>query len=205
MIGREAERRLSTRFGNWQEILYRCGQREIIVLILGEVREGEEIPCRIHSSCLSAHVLNSVECDCREQMEMAQSYIAAYGRGVVIVLEQEGKGNGHQALMLAARMASDKSISQDQAYRLLGFDPPDSRDYTEAAEVLADLGVSSIELLTNNPDKESQLRKARVSVVRTTQIALDVKLYPRLRRYYDDKAKLGHNVYVRPINLKLAA
>src|SRR5690349_8113159 len=116
MIKREAERRLSTRFGNWQEILYRRGQREIVVLLLGEVREGEGVPCRIHSSCLSAHVLNSIECDCREQMEMAQSYIATQKCGIIIVLEQEGMGNGHQALMLAAKMASDESISQDRAY-----------------------------------------------------------------------------------------
>jgi len=201
MIERAAERRLNTRFGNWREILYRREQREIIALILGEVREEEKVPCRIHSSCLSAHVLNSTECDCREQMEIAQRYIANYGRGLVIVLDQEGKGNGHRALMLAATMASDQSISQDEAYRLMGFEPPDRRDYTEAAEVLADLEVSSIELLTNNPGKEYQLRKAGVSVVSTTQVALDVELHPQLRRYYDEKAMLGHNVHLRPANL----
>jgi GTP cyclohydrolase II len=201
MIERTAERRLSTRFGNWREILYRGEQREIIALILGEVSEGEKVACRIHSSCLSAHVLNSTECDCREQMEIAQRYIVNYGRGLVIVLDQEGKGNGHRALMLAAKMASDKSISQHEAYRLLGFEPPDCRDYTEAAEVLADLKVSSIELLTNNPDKECQLRKAGVSVVSTRPVALDLDLYPQLRQYYDEKAKLGHNVYLRPANL----
>jgi 3,4-dihydroxy 2-butanone 4-phosphate synthase/GTP cyclohydrolase II len=129
-------------------------------------------------------------------MEIAQRYIANNGRGLVIILDQEGKGNGHRALMLAARMASDESISQDEAYRLLGFEPPDMRDYTQAAEVLADLKVSSIELLTNNPDKECQLRKAGIWVVSTTQVALDLELYPQLRRYYDEKAKLGHNVYV---------
>ena len=201
MIERSAERRLNTRFGNWREILYRQGKREIIALILGEVREEEKVPCRIHSSCLSAHVLNSTECDCREQMEIAQHYIANYGRGLVIVLDQEGKGNGHRALMLATTMASDQSISQDEAYRLLGFEPPDRRDYADAAAVLADLEVSSIELLTNNPDKEYQLRKAGVSVVSTTQVALDVELYPQLRRYYDEKATQGHNVHMRHTNL----
>jgi 3,4-dihydroxy 2-butanone 4-phosphate synthase/GTP cyclohydrolase II len=134
-------------------------------------------------------------------MEIAQHYIADNGCGLVIILDQEGKAHGHRALMLAARMSSDQGISQDEAYRLLGFRPPDARDYTEAAEVLTDLGVSSIELLTNNPDKECQLRKAGVSVASTTQVALDLKSYPQLKRYYDEKAKLGHNIYPRSTNL----
>ena len=192
---RAAERRLHTRFGDWREILYRRGRREIMVLIFGDVHGREQVPCRVHSMCLSAHVLNSAECDCREQMEIAQRYISDNGFGLVIVLDQEGKGNGHQALILAARKATEESITQDKAYRLLGFDP-DARDYAEAVEVLVELKVSSIELLTNNPDKEAQLRKAGIPVAGTRQVALDLQLFPKLRRYYDEKAKLGHNVYV---------
>ncbi|HZY59635.1 MAG TPA: hypothetical protein VFE56_07730 [Candidatus Binataceae bacterium] len=193
MIQRQAERGLRTRFGDWREILYYRGQREIIALIFGEVSGRENIPCRVHSSCLSAHLLNSVECDCREQMEIAQSYIRDSGRGLVVILDQDGKGNGHLALMLAARMATEKSISQAAAYRQLGF-KADARDYAEAAEVLTDLEVSSIELLTNNPDKEAQLRKAGISVASTRQVVLDLQSFPQLRQYYDEKAKLGHNV-----------
>jgi len=129
-------------------------------------------------------------------MEIAQRYIAENGCGLVIVLDQDGKGNGHLALMLAARMASEKSISQEEAYWRLGF-KPDARDYAEAAEVLAELGVSSIELLTNNPDKEHRLRNSGISVVGTRQVALDLQSFPQLRRYYDEKAKQGHNVGVR--------
>lgn len=193
VIQRQAERSLRTRFGDWREILYYRGQREIIALIFGEVSIRENIPCRVHSSCMSAHVLNSVECDCREQMEIAQRYIRDSGRGLVIILDQDGKGNGHRALMLAARMATEQSISQEAAYSRLGF-RSDARDYAEAAEVLTDLEVSSIELLTNNPDKEAQLRKAGISVASTRQVALDLQSFPQLRQYYNEKAKLGHNV-----------
>jgi len=194
-IERAAERRLLTRFGDWHEILYHRGGREIIALIFGDVSEREQVPCRVHSMCLSAHVLNSIECDCREQMELAQRYITSSGYGLVIVLDQEGRGNGHKALILAARKAVEESITQDEAYRLAGFES-DARDYGEAAEILADLKVSSIELITNNPDKESQLRKAGVSVAGTRQVALDLQLFPQLRQYYRDKAIRGHNIYV---------
>jgi GTP cyclohydrolase II len=115
------------------------------------------------------------------------------GQRCVVVLDQDGKGNGHLALMQAARMATEESISQGEAYRLLGY-KPDARDYTEAVEVLSDLKVSSIELLTNSPDKESQLRKAGISVVGTRQVALDLQTFPQLRQYYEERAKLGHNV-----------
>lgn len=200
-IKRVAERRLRTRFGDWQEVLYARvnrkarEERAIIALIFGEVRGKEKVLCRVHSSCLSAHVLNSAECDCREQMEIAQKQIANDGCGLVIILDQDGKGNGHRALMLAAKLAAEQSISQKDAYQQLGF-KPDARDYAEAAEVLTELGVASIVLLTNNPDKENRLRNSGISVVDTRQVALDLEKYPLLRRYYDEKAEQGHNVGV---------
>ncbi len=193
---RTAERSLRTRFGYWQEILYRRGQQETMVLIYGDVHGKERVPCRVHSMCLSAHVLNSAECDCREQMEISQSYISDNGFGLIIVLDQEGKGNGHRALILAACKATEESITQNEAYRLLGF-RPDGRDYADAVEVLVNLKVSSIELLTNNPDKEAQLRKAGIQVVATRQVALDLQLFPQLKQYYDEKVKLGHNINVK--------
>ena len=176
-------------------MLYQQGDHEIVALVYGEVRGKDNVFCRVHSSCLSAHVLNSVECDCREQMEISQQYIVANGCGLVIVLDQDGKGNGHGALMLAARLASEESISQEEAYRRLGFEP-DARDYTEAAEVLMALGVSSIELLTNSPDKEARLRKAGIAVTRARQVALDLESFPQLKRYYDEKTRLGHNIAI---------
>lgn len=94
-----AERELKTRCGVFREILYYDGQTESIAIVMGEVENESNVMCRIHSSCISAHVFNSVECDCREQMEAAQAMIQKAGKGVVIYLDQEGKGNGHLALI----------------------------------------------------------------------------------------------------------
>jgi 3,4-dihydroxy 2-butanone 4-phosphate synthase/GTP cyclohydrolase II len=129
-------------------------------------------------------------------MAIAQKYISEQGYGLVIILDQDGKGNGHLALMQAAKMASEESIPQSEAYQRLGF-KRDARDYAEAAEVLTELGVCSIELLTNNPDKEIGLKSLGITIVATRQVALDLENFPELKRYYDEKAEQGHNVAVR--------
>src|SRR5262245_60734346 len=99
MIIRIAEGQLHTKFGTFLEILYYDGQQEMIAIVMGNVQHGEEVLCRIHSHCLAAHVFNSIDCDCREQMESAQALIEQRGVGVIIWLDQEGRGNGHLALM----------------------------------------------------------------------------------------------------------
>ena len=99
MIFKLTERDLKTRFGNFREILYYDGQTESIALVMGEVENAENVLCRIHSACVSAHVFNSVECECREEMETSQALIERAGKGVIVYLDQEGKGNGHLALM----------------------------------------------------------------------------------------------------------
>src|SRR5262245_60159211 len=95
MIIRLAEGPLHTLFGTFQEVLYDDGPHESIALVMGQVAQSDEVWCRVHSSCLAAHVFNSVECDCREQMTLAQSVIAHEGRGLIIWLNQEGRGHGH--------------------------------------------------------------------------------------------------------------
>src|SRR2546423_15574152 len=99
MIIRLAERELRTKYGNYTEILYYDGEKESIALIMGDVADQEDILCRIHSHCIGAHVFNSIECDCREQMAASQFLIEQAGEGIIIWLDQEGKGNGHLALM----------------------------------------------------------------------------------------------------------
>src|SRR5687767_9897260 len=99
MIIRLAEGNLQTKFGDYHEILFYDGQKESIALIMGNVYGEEQVLCRIHSSCIAAHYFNSTECDCREQMEIAQRLIQQSGKGIIIYLDQEGKGNGHFALL----------------------------------------------------------------------------------------------------------
>jgi GTP cyclohydrolase II len=118
MIIRLAEGALPTRFGTFQEVLYDDGQHESIALLMGEVAEGQEVLCRVHSSCLAAHAFNSVECDCREPMALAQAVIAQEGRGLIIWLDQEGRGHGHLALICSRALQAD-GLSPTEVYRKL--------------------------------------------------------------------------------------
>ena len=156
MIIRLAEGPLRTRFGTFNQILYYDGQKEIIALVMGNVAHKENVLCRVHSHCISGHIFNSIECDCREQMEMAQRLIQEAGSGVVIWLDQEGKNNGHLALLQSRKLKAE-GLSQTEAYVKLGYSA-DARSYVRAAEILRELMVQSIMLMTNNPEKVSQLR-----------------------------------------------
>lgn len=156
MIVHIAEGTLKTKFGTYNEILYYDGRKETIALILGDVFQKENVLCRVHSQCIHGHVFNSLECDCREQMEISQRLIQEAGRGVIIWLDQEGKNNGHMALLLSRKL-KDEGMPQSEAYVKLGYSA-DARSYVRAAEILHDLEVQSITLLTNNPEKVSQLR-----------------------------------------------
>lgn len=169
MIVRLAERDLKTKFGNFREILYYDGQTESIALVMSDVENEENVLCRIHSSCVSAHVFNSVECECREEMAAAQALIEREGQGIIVYLEQEGKGNGHLALM-ASIEHKKAGFKQSEAYEKAGFEA-DARSFRPAAEILADLKVKSIVLLTNNAEKAEDLRKASIIVAATKPVS----------------------------------
>ena len=171
MTTRLAERELATRFGVFREILYYDGMSESIALVMGEVAGGEEVLCRIHSACLGGHVFNSVECECAAEMAAAQQTIRKEGRGVIVYLEQEGKGNGHLALMrsIAFKKAGH---SQSEAYELAGFQA-DARNYRPAAAILNDLGIESVKLLTENRSKAKEIEGFGVRVVGTATLDLE--------------------------------
>ena len=177
MLVKLAERPLVTKYGTWQEILYREGEQELIALVMGEVgytNHTEGILCRVHSPCLSAHYLNSVECDCAEQMDEAQKWIWERGQCLIIILlNHEGRGNGHLALMKTAVLRKTKGITQTQAYRQIGC-PGDARQFAPAAAVLKDLGVTSVVLHTNNPEKVSQLKDAGVIIAGIERSRIDL-------------------------------
>lgn len=161
MIKRLAERDLRTKFGTFREILYYDGQKESIAIVMGEVSGCNDVLCRVHSHCIGAHIFNSVECDCREQMTAAQSAIQKAGHGVVIWLDQEAKGNGHLALIESIPFKNE--LGQAEAYVRAGF-RADARDYRAAAEILRDLGVLSIRLLANNEVKAGVLGRDGIVV-----------------------------------------
>jgi GTP cyclohydrolase II len=168
MVIRLAERELKTKFGTFIEILFYDGQSESIALVMGNVEGEENVFCRIHSSCISAHVFNSVECECAAEMSSAQAMIEQAGKGVIIYLDQEGKGNGHLALMQSIPFKK-AGLSQSEAYEKTGY-KADARSFRPAAEILADLKVKSVVLLTNNPEKADDLRQQSIIVSEVRQI-----------------------------------
>lgn len=170
MIFRLIERDLKTKFGDFREILYYDGQAESIAIVMGDVENESDVLCRVHSSCITAHVFNSVECDCREQMEMSQAMIQREGRGIVIYLDQEGKGNGHLALM-ASIPHKKAGMKQAEAYEKVWFEA-DVRSFRPAAEILADLKVKSVILLTDNAKKADDLRRWSIDVSGTKEIKI---------------------------------
>jgi GTP cyclohydrolase II len=196
MIIRIAEGQLRTKFGTFLEILYYDGHQESIALVMGHVEQGEDVLCRIHSHCLSAHVFNSIECDCREQMEMAQALIEHQGAGVIIWLDQEGRGNGHLALV-RSRALQARGLSQTEAYITLGY-AADARTYARAAEILQELGVKSVVLMSNSPQKVDSLQAAGINISGTQQLLLDAGANERLRRRYEDKSQQGHRMHFKP-------
>ncbi len=170
MIIRLAERELKTKFGDFREILYYDGQSESIALVMGNVEAQENVFCRIHSSCVSAHIFNSIECKCREEMETSQSLIEQKEQGIIIYLDQEGKGNGHLALMASIKHKK-AGFSQSEAYKKVGY-KADARSFRPAAEILSELKVESVILLTNNPEKAEDLRRASIIVSDTKKITM---------------------------------
>jgi GTP cyclohydrolase II len=171
MIIKLAEESLKTKFGEYHEILFYDGQKESIALILGDAEGAEEVLCRVHSSCIAAHDFNSIECDCREQMEISQQLIEKEGRGVIVWLDQEGKANGHFAL-LKSKKYKKSGLSQEEAYETAGF-KKDARDFTKAAEILNAIGVKSIRMLTNNPEKSETLSRHGINVIGTKPLPIE--------------------------------
>lgn len=169
MIIRLGERELATKFGAFNEILFYDGQSESIALVMGDVGGSENVLCRVHSACIDGHVFNSVECECATEMAAAQAMIGRAGKGVVIYLDQEGKGNGHLALIQSIPFKK-AGLSQSEAYEKAGF-KADVRTYRPAAEILAELKVKSVVLFTNNRDKAEDLRRASIVVSDTKQIS----------------------------------
>jgi len=195
MVIRLAEGHLNTKFGTFLEILYYDGQQESIALVMGDVWQRDNVLCRLHSHCVSAHLFNSIDCDCREQMELAQAMIEQQGAGVIIWLDQEGRGNGHLAL-LRSRALQAQGLSQTEAYVQLGY-AADARQYASAAAILQDLGVKSVVLMTNSPRKTGSLQAAGIIIAGTRPLVLEAEASDRLRGFYEDKIAQGHRIDLR--------
>jgi GTP cyclohydrolase II len=188
---RLAEKTLATTFGNWREVLYTDGRGLVAALAFGTWDPSTTVPCRIQSHCLSGFVFSSVECDCRKQLEVAQLYMQERGAGVVVWLDQDGRGHGHMAYMLASELASQAGVSQSEAYERLGYSG-DPRSYGIAASVILDLGIGAVELLSNNPERAAALRRHGIDVDTRRPLIIDSSGNDFLSRSYRDKESQGH-------------
>jgi GTP cyclohydrolase II len=159
--------------------------------------EGEEnILVRIHSECFTGDVLGSRRCDCGDQLHAAMNLIASEQRGIILYLRQEGRGIG-LAEKLKAYNLQDSGLDTVDANLALGH-AADARDYSIAAAILRDLGVRSVRLITNNPDKISELRRLDVSVVE--RVAIETAIYPENAGYLLTKAERMNHL-LDPISL----
>ncbi|MCE7043895.1 GTP cyclohydrolase [Dyadobacter sp. CY312] len=192
MIIKLAEGNLKTKFGEFKEIMYYDGQTESFALVMGDVKDEEDVLCRVHSSCIFAHHFNSIECDCREQMEISQQLIQEQGKGIVIWLDQEGKANGHFAL-LKSKEFKKAGMTQDEAYEAVGFQK-DARDFTKAADIIKDLGVGSIRMLTNNIKKTATLTQYGIKVTGVKAITIEPGDNEELRKSLEEKKGNGYGV-----------
>jgi GTP cyclohydrolase II len=185
-----ASANLATRFGTFRIHAFAdAGGSEHVAVVRGDVKGGERVPVRLHSECLTGDVLGSLKCDCGEQLEKALSFISAQEKGVFVYLRQEGRGIG-LANKIKAYELQEKGYDTVEANEALGF-PPDARDYSIAGKILEALGVRSVILLTNNPDKLAGMRMSGIKI--EGRIPLLVKPNKYNGKYLRaKKRKLGH-------------
>ncbi len=191
LVKRIAQANLPTKHGDFVAIAYRStiDPDEHVALVKGDISGEEPVLVRVHSECLTGDIFDSLRCDCGDQIAMAMQAIAKEGRGVFLYMRQEGRGIGlHNKI--AAYALQDEGLDTVEANESLGF-PPDLRDYGIGAQILVDLGLRDIRLLTNNPRKVVGLEGYGLRVVET--LPLIVRPNPINLHYLETKQqKLGH-------------
>jgi GTP cyclohydrolase II len=190
-VERYAESQLPTRFGPFRVVVYRelDADKEHLAVIAGEVDGAEDLLVRVHSECLTGEVLHSLKCDCRDQLDLALERIQGAGKGAVVYLRQEGRGIG-LGNKIRAYAKQDEGLDTVDANLALGFED-DQRGYQMAADILRDLGVRSVALMTNNPRKVQGLENDGIAVTRREPH--EVEAHEHNRDYLKTKqARLGH-------------
>jgi 3,4-dihydroxy 2-butanone 4-phosphate synthase/GTP cyclohydrolase II len=192
LIQRAAEINMPTRWGNFRVIAYRSmiDPDEHAALVFGDITTPEPVLVRVHSQCVTGDVFHSLRCDCGEQVELALDRIVEEGRGVLVYMRQEGRGIGFCNKIRAYALQDDEGLDTVEANEALGF-PADRRDYGIGMQILVDLGLKEIRLLTNNPDKRAGLEGYGLKV--TERLPLLAPSNPYNVRYLETKRdKLGH-------------
>ena len=191
LINRAAEAKLPTKFGDFNIKVYTCiiDNREHVAITKGDISDKEDVLVRVHSECLTGDIFGSLRCDCGEQLTTALQLIEKEGVGVVLYMRQEGRGIG-LTNKIKAYSLQDQGMDTVEANVALGF-KPDLRDYGVGAQILLDLGLSSIRLITNNPKKIVGLEGYGLQVTDRVPLKIDPnevnKTYLKAK-----KEKMGH-------------
>jgi 3,4-dihydroxy 2-butanone 4-phosphate synthase/GTP cyclohydrolase II len=191
LVERVAEARLPTKYGEFKAIAYRSAvdPGEHIALTIGEWTKDAPVMVRIHSECLTGDVFGSIRCDCGEQIELALNILAKGGHGVFLYMRQEGRGIGLHNKIKAYSL-QDKGLDTVDANQSLGFEP-DMRHYGIGAQILQDLGVKQLRLLTNNPRKLVGLAGFDLEIVE--RVPVEASVNDENREYLrTKKARMGH-------------
>jgi GTP cyclohydrolase II len=197
-----AQASVPTRWGTFETHVFRWASSDVamglsdqhLALVAGDVRGGCHVPTRVHSECLTGEVFGSLKCDCKQQLEWAQAEIARRGRGVILYLRQEGRGIGlaNKIRAYALQAAGADTVDANELLHL----PIDARRYDVAAEMLRALGVRSVVLLTNNPEKVEQLVRLGVKVDARVPIIVDAN--PFSAGYLETKRRRMHHDLPEP-------
>jgi 3,4-dihydroxy 2-butanone 4-phosphate synthase/GTP cyclohydrolase II len=191
LVHRVAEAKLPTPHGEFTVIAYRSetDPDEHLALVMGDVATDEPVLVRVHSQCLTGEVFGSLRCDCGDQIKMSMKSIAEEGRGVLLYMRQEGRGIGIHNKIRAYAL-QDAGLDTVEANISLGFDP-DPRDYGIGAQILAELGLRNIRLLTNNPRKRVGLESYGLNVTEVLPVITQPNPYNR-RYLHTKQKKMGH-------------
>ncbi|MBU9889180.1 MAG: bifunctional 3,4-dihydroxy-2-butanone-4-phosphate synthase/GTP cyclohydrolase II [Candidatus Omnitrophica bacterium] len=191
LVKKVSEAQLPTAFGQWTIKVYESLLDGIQHIVLTQGAIGDQpVLVRVHSECFTGEVLNSLRCDCREQLHAAMAMIQREGSGVILYMRQEGRGIGLANKIKAYDLQDKHGLDTVQANEALGF-KPDLRDYGIGAQILHDLGLSKLRLMTNNPRKIVGLEGYGLEVVE--RVSIKVKANPSSAKYLKTKQeKMGH-------------
>ncbi len=182
---------MPTKYGKFKAHCYinKINGEHHVALVMGDISDGEDVLCRVHSECLTGDVFGSMRCDCGQQLDKAMKMIAEEGRGVLLYMRQEGRGIGLVNKLKAYKLQDEGADTLD-ANLALGF-PGDMREYYTGAQILRDLGIKSLDLLTNNPDKVYQLEDYGMKIAK--RVSIEIEANPFDKFYLQTKKiRMGH-------------